>query len=66
MRSLLIEGLSQAAVDVHVPSIQVQKNLKFFLEDHLDLLDDASQDSLRLIAHPPVVLHRDMVGVESR
>eukprot|EP01031_Cornospumella_fuschlensis_P031734 gene31734-38355_t len=60
MRALLVEGLSQAAVDVHVPSIHVQKNFKYFMEDDLDLLDNAGRDSLRLIAHPPVVFPKEI------
>jgi RsmE family RNA methyltransferase len=52
MKALLVEGLSQAAVDCHLPSLIVRKSLKHFLDDDLDSLDSHNKDSIRLIAHP--------------
>lgn len=53
MRSLLVEGLSQAEVDCHLPEVHIKRNLRHFLGKELDELCPPS-DNYRLIAHPPL------------
>eukprot|EP01039_Chlorochromonas_danica_P004862 gene4862-5330_t len=54
MKDLLIEGLSQAAMDCHLPQVVVHKNLFSFLRDELAGMDREPSRTLRLIAHPPI------------
>jgi 16S rRNA (uracil1498-N3)-methyltransferase len=56
MRALLVEGLSQAAVDCNVPVVTVSKNLRHFIDTELDSIVPAhdSHRYLKLIAHPPM------------
>lgn len=52
MRELLIDGLSQAGADCHVPEVSIQRSLRHFLQDSLPAL--TSERCLKLIAHPPM------------
>lgn len=54
MKELLIEGLSQAAMDCHLPHVVVHKNLFSFLKEELAGMDRVPSRTLRLIAHPPI------------
>lgn len=54
LRQLLIEGISQAAMDCNLPDIIVRKNLREFLTKDIDTLLTQSEECIthRLIAHP--------------
>ena len=56
LRKGLVEGLSQAATDCHLPQVLVRKNLRKWIEsDEFEALyhSNSNETVQKLIAHPP-------------